>query len=47
LRYCGHQDECQSAENLLTEMNAPVAFTGFLVALLILSEGWAPESGIK
>ena len=24
-------------ENLLTEMNAPVAFTGFLVALLILS----------
>ena len=24
-------------ETLLTEMNAPVAFTGFLVALLILS----------
>jgi Ca2+:H+ antiporter len=27
-------------ENLLTEMNAPVAFTGFLVALLILLKAW-------
>ncbi len=36
-------------ETLLTSMNAPVAFTGFLVALLILSpEGLgAPESGAQ
>jgi Ca2+:H+ antiporter len=40
--YRGHQDERNPLETLLTELNAPVAFTGFLVALLILSpEGLA------